>query len=391
MSAMVHGEVDPRFAGVRAVLTKHLDAGLDLGFGFCAYYQGQLVADLWGGYADTGRRRAWLPATLLPLTSITKTVLSTAVLRLAELGCLDLQSPVTRYWPEFGANGKAEITLVMVLSHRAGIPEFPIPVTLADELEWSRVVEKIQNLTPLWTPGTAHGYHAIVLGFLLCELIRRVTAAPTSESVRRHISEPLAIDLHMSLSPDDVKRLAEVLPPADEPATVPNIPVALREYASGFVDTTSPLYRATFGSTMMTFEDMNNPAYYSVERPAVYGTARAVATMFAALVSDVPGGRLLSRQSVRLASTELASGIDQVFRLPTRWGAGFMLPCGPLWPDFGRPAFGHIGSTGALAFADPAYEFAFAFLPNKMKSVMEVPDPRAQALIGACYDVLDRT
>jgi CubicO group peptidase (beta-lactamase class C family) len=277
----------------------------------------------------------------------------------------------------------------VVLSHRAGIPEFPIPVTLADEIEWSRVVGKIEKLTPLWTPGTAHGYHAIVLGFLLCELIRRVTAAPTSESVRKHVTEPLAIDLHMSLSSHDVDRLAEVLPPVDEPTTAPEVPLALREYATGFFDAASPLYRATFGSTVMTFEDMNNPAYYSVERPAAYGTARAVATMFAALVSDVPGGRLLNRRSVQFASTELASGMDQVFRLPTRWSAGFMLPCGPLWPDFGRPAFGHIGSTGALAFADPACEFAFAYLPNKMKSVLEVPDRRAQALIRACYQVLD--
>ncbi|MEV1088951.1 serine hydrolase domain-containing protein [Streptomyces microflavus] len=388
MTGRVHGSVHTGFAAVRDVLSEHLSAGLDLGFSFCAYHRGEVVADLWGGHVDVDRRLDWLPTTLLPLTSITKTVLTTTLWRLAELGDVDIEAPVSSYWREFGANGKADITVATVMSHRAGIPAFPDPITLADELEWWPVVRKIQNLSPLWKPGEAHGYHAIVLGFLTSELIRRVTGAPASAAVRTHVIDPLGIDLHMSLSSDDTRRLAEVLPPSDD--QVPEVvPAGQREYVAGFVDQDSLLYRATFGSTAMTFKDMNNPAYHSTERPAAYGNAHAVAKMFAALVSDIPEGRLLSPRSVRMAALERSSGMDEVFRLPTRWAGGFMLPGGPLWPDFGRPAFGHIGSTGALAFADPEYEFSFAFLPNKMKSVYEVPDRRAQALIRTCYAALE--
>ncbi|MFJ6479712.1 MULTISPECIES: serine hydrolase domain-containing protein [unclassified Streptomyces] len=388
MTEHVHGTVDARFARVREVLAEHLSSGLDLGFGFCAYHRGEVVADLWGGHSDADRRATWGPDTLLPLASITKAVLSTALWRLAALGHVDVDAPVSRYWPEFASHGKSCITIATVLSHRAGIPAFADPVSLKDELERWRVLRKLEGLTPLWTPGEAHGYHAVVFGFLICELIRRITGNAASEAVHRRVAGPLALDLHMRLGPDETGRLARIFPAASPPPAT--VPVPLKEYADGLTDRDSLLYRATFGSSAMTPDDVNNPAYHRLERPAAYGTARAVAKLFAALSSDIPEGRLLTRGWLQRATAERSSGLDEVFRLHTRWATGFMLPGGPLWPDFGRPAFGHIGATGALAFGDPEREFSFAFLPNKMKSLYEVPDHRAQRLTRTCYEALDR-
>ncbi len=388
MTVPVHGEVVPAFAVLREVLAEHLAAGLDVGFGFCLYVRGEPVAELWGGHADGARRRTWSQDTLVPLTSITKTVLGTAILRLAEQGRLDLEAPIADCWPEFAAHGKERITVAAALSHRAGIPYFPVPVTLRDELAWEPVIRRIEQMRPIWPPGSAHGYHAIVLGFLLCEILRRVTGQEASTIVREQIIEPLGLDLHLSLDGRGAMRLAEVVPRADDvPPNAP--PPELREYVAGFSDPSSLLHRATFGSTAMTLDEVNDPRYYSAKRPAAYATAAATARMYAALVSLVDGHRLLTADSARRACTELSAGMDAVFRLPTRWGLGFMLPGGHLWPDFGRPAFGHIGSTGALAFADPKFELAFAFLPNQRKSLYEVPDRRAQALLHAVYRVAE--
>lgn len=382
MQPEINGTVRPPFDDVLKILRLHLESRRDVGFGLCVYLWGELVIDVWAGHADRAATKSWSSDSLVPLTSISKTLLTTVVLRLAERDVIDLDAPIAEYWPEFGANGKGDITVACAMSHQAGIPVFERPVTLADELAWTPIVERFQEMRPIWRPGSAHGYHAIVLGFLLWELLHRVTGRKASELAYDQLIMPLGLDVRMPLAGVDILRLVEVIPPVDDVAPS-DLDPAHADYANGFVDPSTLLYRATFGSTAMTFEDMNNPAYYTTDRPTAYGTAAAVARMYAALISEVDGVRLLEPDSVAIARKLRAQGRDRVFAVPTRWGTGFMLPGGPLWPDVGRGAFGHIGSTGSLAFADPEVGLALAFLPNKMKSVYEIPDRRATALVAA--------
>jgi CubicO group peptidase (beta-lactamase class C family) len=373
---------------VRQVVRDHLAAGLDVGFAFCVYQRGRPVVDLWGGHADARRTTAWTDTSLVPLTSISKTILATLILRLAEAGEIDLEAPIAHYWPEFGQSGKDRLTIAAAMSHQGGIPVFEPPITLSDEFAWTPIVSRLSEMHPLWPPGTAHGYHAVVLGFLLSELLRRVTGKSARRLTREHITDVLGLDLHTTLDDPEAARLVQIIPPEGSDTPAHELDPRLAGYANGFRDHRSLLHRATFGSTAMTFDDMNNPAYYRTHRPVAYGTATAVARMYAALVSKVDGCRILNPASMELARTVRAEGRDRVFQVPVRWGSGFMLPSGPLWPDFGRAAFGHIGSTGALAFADPEAQLAFAFLPNKMKSIYEIPDRRAQALTAAVYRAL---
>ncbi|WP_033213721.1 serine hydrolase domain-containing protein [Kitasatospora phosalacinea] len=374
------GTVHPAFEPVREVFEGLFRSGAETGAALCVYHRGLPVVDLYGGVADPVTGAPWRADTLVALTSVTKTVLATVVLRCAQDGLIDIDRPVADHWPEFAAGGKGGITVATALSHRAGIPFFPRPVTFADQVARTPVLEMLAGLRPVWEPGTRHGYHAITLGFLLTELLRRATGSSEGPLVRDVLARPLGLDLHLGLTPDQVPRVAGVVPPEDgEDRFDPSI----AEYCAAVKDPSSLFHRATFGSSAMTFEDMNDVRYHTVERPAAgYATAAAVARLFASLAGAPDGVRLLEPEWTDRARTPYAAGTDQVFRFETSFGLGYMLPGGRLWTG-GSRAFGHIGSTGALAFADPEQQLAFAYLPNRMKHVYEFPDRRATALARA--------
>lgn len=377
------GTADPAFDGVREVFSAAFADGAEVGAALCVYHRGRAVVDLYGGVADPVSGAPWRADTLVALTSVTKTVLATLVLLCAQRGQIDLDAPIASCWPRFGAEGKADITLTTALSHRAGIPAFPRPVTLTDQIEREPVLGMLAGLRPLWKPGTRHGYHAITLGFLLTEVLRRTTGSSEGPLVRELVSGPLGIDLHIGLESGQVPRVAGVVPPQDGDD---RFDPSIGEYCASVKDPSSLFHRATFGSSAMSFEDMNDIRYHTVERPAAgYATASAVAKLFAALAGALEGTRLLAPEWTDQARTPYAAGTDQVFRFDTSFGLGYMLPGGRLWTGCGSRAFGHIGSTGALAFADPENELAFAYLPNRMKHVYEFPDRRATALADATY------
>lgn len=379
-TAPAAGSVAPGFERVREVFDGLFASGAEAGAALCVYHRGRPVVDLYGGVADPATGAPWRADTLVALTSVTKTVLATLVLRCAQDGLIDIDRPVADYWPEFAAEGKGGITVATALSHRAGIPFFPRPVTLADQIERTPVLEMLAGLRPVWEPGTRHGYHAITLGFLLTEVLRRATGSSEGPLARELLAGPLGLDLHIGLDAGQVPRVAGVEPPQDGED---RIDPTIAEYCASVKDPASLFHRATFGSSAMTFEDMNDIRYHTVERPAAgYATAASVARLFAALAGAPDGVRLLSPEWTDRARTSYAAGKDEVFRFETSFGLGYMLPGGRLWTGGGR-AFGHIGSTGALAFADPERELAFAYLPNRMKHVYEFPDLRATALAEA--------
>lgn len=386
MLERIKGEAHPRFEHVRQVFARNFEEGLDIGAALCIYHQGHVVVNLWGGERASGR--PWDGDTLVPLTSVTKAVLSTLVLMLAQEKALDIDAPVRDYWPEFGQNGKADITVRHALSHRAGIPAFDHPISLEEQISRTRVIDSLASMRPVWEPGTAHGYHAITLGFILTEILRRVTGSVGRELMRKRVQEPLGIGLDLAIEESEISNVAHTIAPSEERLEEADVLPGTGEFVRALRDPNSLMYRATFGSSAMTFADMNDPRYYTAERPAAYGTAASLARFFAALIGEVGGGRLLTPAWAERARAVQCDGLDLVFRLRTRWGLGFMLPGGQLWPECGAKAFGHIGATGALAFADPEHGLAFAFLPNKMKPLFESADRRVSRLIKTAYDCL---
>ncbi len=173
--AGIHGTCDPRFTGVREAFAANFAGGLDVGASVAVSLAGELVVDLWGGFADGDRTRPWERDTIINVFSTTKTMMALTALVLADRGLLDLDAPVARYWPEFAANGKGDVRVRHLLSHTSGVSGWEERMTTADLYDWEKATRLLAAQAPWWEPGTASGYHALNQGFLVGEVVRRIT------------------------------------------------------------------------------------------------------------------------------------------------------------------------------------------------------------------------
>ncbi|WP_188192083.1 serine hydrolase domain-containing protein [Nonomuraea sp. SYSU D8015] len=389
---VVHGTVATGFEPVRDAFHRNFAQGAEVGAGLAVYQHGELVVDLWGGCADPGSRRPWERDTIAALASTTKTFAAGALLLLVERGQVDLDAPVARYWPEFAQNGKGEITVRVLLSHRAGLPSMEArPVTWEDLRDWTPITDTLAAAAPEWPPGTAHGYHGITIGHLIGEIVRRVSGTSLSAFFDREISTPLGgLDCYIRVPDAELPRMATmVVPDAEQVSLGMDVP-ELADMAQALSDPTSLTYRAMFGSIAIGWDAANDPSTYRVESPSMDGVASApsLARYFAALIGEVDGVRLLSPRLVDQARRPHADGIDEILRVRTSWGLGFALPGGPMWPapEEITGLFGHGGATGSFAFADPERGLAFAYVPNRGSELLEGGDFRVRRLIEAVYE-----
>lgn len=376
----VRGTVAPRFAAVREAFAENFAAHGDSGAACCVYLDGRPVVDLWGGVADRASGRAWEADTPVIVFSATKGVTAVAVHLLAERGVLDLDAPVARYWPEFAANGKGSIPLRWVMAHRAGLAAVDGDLTLEQVLAWQPVVDAIAAQAPNWEPGTAHGYHARSYGWILGEVVRRATGRTLGRVVAEEIAAPLGLDLWIGLPAAQYARCAPIIP------------------ATAGLD-----LAALLGAESLTVRVMNGPsnlfAYderwnradvLAAEMPSSngVGSARALARLYAALIGEVDGRRLLRPETVARATEVQSRGTDLVLMLPSTFGLGFMLQ--PMMAPGGGPrCFGHTGAGGSLAFADPENGISFAYVTSQM--VFDLTgDPRSRGLIRAVYEELEQ-
>ncbi|NED97698.1 beta-lactamase family protein [Phytoactinopolyspora alkaliphila] len=196
----VHGFTDDAYDGARRVFEENLATGRDVGASFCVTVEGDIVVDLWGGFADHGQSRPWLQDTIVGVYSTTKTVTALTALLLADHGELDFDVPVARYWPEFAANGKEHVTVAQVMSHSSGLSGWEMPITAEDLLDGEKVTTLLAAQAPFWEPGTASGYHAITQGYLVGEVVRRITGQTVGTVFREQLAEPLGIDFHIGLA-----------------------------------------------------------------------------------------------------------------------------------------------------------------------------------------------
>jgi CubicO group peptidase (beta-lactamase class C family) len=381
-SAPIGGTVAPGFEPVAEAFAANFAERGDVGAACSLVWNGQPVVDLWGGWTDRIGGQPWQPDTTTIVFSATKGVTASIVHLLAQRGDLDLHRPIASYWPEFAAAGKAEITIACVLAHRAGLPTVEADLTLDQVLAWHPIVEAIAAQAPQWAPGSAHGYHVRTFGWILGEVVRRVTGASIGTFLREQICVPRGLHLSIGTTASQQERKANLLPPGPDSVNLEDI-----------LGSDSLTSRALSGpSNLFSYSDMwNDPKVLAAELPSSNGVsdARSLAGFYGSLIGSVNGhDQLLSTATIGEANQIASQGADNVLLVPTRFGAGYMLA--PfLVAGGGRKAFGHSGAGGSLAFADPEAGFGFAYVMNQMK-LEAAPDARPKALVDAVYACLRR-
>jgi CubicO group peptidase (beta-lactamase class C family) len=371
------GLVEPGFGRVADAFRANLDDHGDVGAACCVYLDGDPVVDIWGGLADRASGRPWARDTIVIVFSCTKGVTAVAANQLIAAGRLDPDAPIADYWPEFAANGKAAITVGMALSHRAGLAAVDGDLTLADIAAWDPVVAAIAAQAPNWEPGTAHGYHSRSYGWIVGELIRRVSGHPSPGAyIAAEIAAPLGLDFFLGVPEDEDARVATLYP-------APNA-AALDEFAAAHPES---LFSRVFTgpSGLLRYDDQwNTRLLRAAQLPSSngHGTATALARMYAACLQPLDGTRLLSDEALDRATQVRSDGPDVVLGQPLTFGLGFALPP-TLGPGAGPRSFGHPGAGGSLGYADRESGLAFAYVMNQMRFDPPGPETRADRLSAA--------
>lgn len=383
----ISGFVAPGWEGVRAAFETNLDEGLEVGAAYAVHHDGRLVVDLWGG--------TYRPDTLQLVFSTTKGWTAVLANLLAQRGELDVDAPVASYWPEFAAEGKGDIPVRWLLCHKAGLPYPTEPCSYEEVLAWDPVVEKLAASTPLWEPGTAHGYHAVTYGFLVGEVLRRITGRSVGTLLRDELAGPLGLDLHIGL-PDDLQARVEPLVGGMVPDGGADVDPALKEVLAQFMGPDSTLGKALSCHGALGEPGIfNRPELRAAELPAANGVgdARSLSRLYAAVVGDVPaderfpaGAQVLSADTIAAATTRQTEGNDQVLLFETTFGLGFFT-ASPFAPYGGPASFGHTGAGGSLGFADPENGLGCGYVMSKMQQSLN-GDVRSGRLIRATYDAI---
>lgn len=372
MSVEVSGFAPARFSRVKDAFAGNFAAGEELGARFTLVEAGEVVVDLWAGFADRRRERAWDEHTLAPVFSTTKTIAALMIARLVDQAKLGYGQTVASVWPEFGQAGKDAITVEQAISHQAGLPGFPDAMDPGLWVDWDAICAKLAAMPPMWPPGSASGYHPVTVGYIAGEIFRRVDGRTIGTAFREDIGGPFDLDLWIGLPADAEGRLAELQRPS-----------ALPEFGE-INDAT----RAAFLAPWSSAAGKAGADYRRMEVPSTngYATAEALARVMGALANDgwLEGDEILSPALIAEASRERIRGQDLVLPFYMSWGAGFMrnepnFPWGP-----GTHTFGHSGWGGACAFADPKAKLGGAYVMNR-QGVALMGDARPKRLIEAAY------
>ncbi|AZM56767.1 esterase [Streptomyces sp. WAC 01529] len=395
MSVRVHGTCAPGFERVREEFERNFTERGDLGAAVAATVDGVFVVDLWGGAADRSCGRPWERDTLVNVYSTTKGMTALCAHLLVERGELDLDAPVARYWPKFAAAGKADIPVRWLLSHRGGLIAPREPMGRDAVYDWERVTDALAGSAPWWRPGTAQGYHAVTFGFLVGELVRRVSGVSLGTFLRSEVTGPLGADVFVGTPESEQGRCADMAPALSAAGGTLSAGSAFGRLPAppvGGLDE-HPLAPLTLALGYLPIGDVNSAAYRGAEIPAAnaHATARGLATVY----RELAGGRLLAAETLERLRTR-QGGPDEpdvVLRAGTplaetwQWGLGFMLnQYGQAGPN--PRAFGHGGAGGSYAFADPENRVSYAYTMNRMGAGTSGEDLRSIHLVGALYKSL---
>jgi CubicO group peptidase (beta-lactamase class C family) len=379
-STRVDGHVEPGFEGVRDAFAANFDRHDEVGAAFSLYVEGRKVVDIWGGVADATTGRPWAEDSIVLVFSTTKGATAVCANLLAQRGELDVDAPVVTYWPEFGQAGKEAVPVRWLLTHQAGLPFVDGEVTYEDVLAWDPMVRALERSAPVWEPGTAHGYHAVTYGWLVGEVVRRISGRSLGRFFADEIAGPLGLDFWIGLPEEQDGRVARLI--AIERPRDPEMARIMEQ----FMGPDTMLGKAlTLGGTLAGDGVFNRADLRRAELPAANGVtdARSLARMYAALVGEVDGVRILSPEQVDVARARQTEGTDRVITFETGIGLGFMVHS-PFTPFGGPGCFGHPGAGGSVGFADPEKRLAFGYVMNRMQQNLS-GDPRTLGLVEAAY------
>lgn len=374
---------------VKAVFEKNFERGVEVGAAVSIWEQGRETISLYQGWMEAARTRPWEHDTMVLVWSATKGLSSACLLHAVEQAGLDLSARVSDFWPEFAQNGKTHLTLAEIASHRAGLAA--LDDKTASLLDHASVIAAVEKQKPLWALGDGHGYGPRTYGFIVDEIVRRLSGRPLGQYWRSTFGDPLGLDLWIGVPVEQQNRVAQML------AARPGCGDAETPFAEAMA-TPGSLTREAFTAPagLLGASAMNTPEVRSASLPSLggIGSASSLAKFYAMLAQggEWQGRTYFSPQALAWMTTRLAQGPDKTLQTETSFSAGFMLD--PL-DEHGRKkrhtfgpsllSFGHPGAGGSLAFADPENGVGFAYVMNQMEMGV-LPRTRAVSLVQAFYD-----
>ena len=383
MAVKVEGTCDPKFNRVKDAFVENFEKRNEVGAAAAVMLDGKSVVDIWAGHADREKTRPWTRDTLVNVYSTTKGVTAICAHRLADKGLLDIDAPVAKYWPEFAQAGKDKLPVRYLLSHQAGLAAVRKPLDDGALFNWNKMTTALAEQEPWWEPGTKHGYHALTFGYLVGEVIRRITGKTPGTYLREEIAGPLGLDLHIGLEAKDDARTGDMIA---MPPPAPGEPNLFAEIMKNPESVTFKAFMNPPGGMRPGL--VNTRDWRAAEIPAANGhtTARSLAKLYGVLArgGELDGVRVMSKEQVAQCSIEQSNGPDALLMINTRFSLGFMMsqPGASLGPN--AKSFGHPGAGGSLGYADPEAKIGFGYTMNKMHASLLI-DPRATALIDAVY------
>ncbi|MEM7251673.1 MAG: serine hydrolase domain-containing protein [Pseudomonadota bacterium] len=390
-AGLSHGECDARFASVRQVFEENFSTRGEFGASLAIHLDGEPVLDLWGGQKDANAE--WDHDTVSVVFSCTKAAVSMCAHLLIDRGALALDAPMAKYWPEFAQAGKEACTVRMALDHAAGVPAFRDPIPTGGFFDWDETVRRLEVEPPFWAPGTRNGYHMITFGWVVGELVRRVSGRPLGQFFRDEIAEPLGADFHIGLPESIEARVSPIRFPPRE-STPPT------DFTNALLESRTSLPALAWLNTGGYLDAVDSRAAHAAQIGGAGGVAnaRALAGMFApwSTRGRHRGQPFVHEDTVdRLTTTSVATHRDATLLLPTRFSLGFMKSMDNRHREFGaiesvivgRHAFGHVGAGGSIGFADPECGLSFGYTMNQMGHGILL-NARGQRLVDAAYRAL---
>ena len=377
MRVEINGHCDSRFEGVLDVFRKNFEDRGDIGASFAATVEGEFVVDVWGGARDAAGQEPWVEDTIINVYSTTKTMTALCALLLMDRGELDANQKVSHYWPEFAQNGKENVEVRHLLAHTAGLAGVEEVIDRSDWYDWDKICGLLAAQAPWWEPGTESGYHAITQGYLVGEVVRRITSRSLGTFFKEELAEPLDADFHIGVPLEHFDRIAELVPPAEQPGDRPGDP--------------NSVAAKTLGRNMIDARDSATEAWRRAEIPAAngHGNARSVAKVQTLVANHGTafGQSLMTPAGCERIFDQQAQGVDLVLGAPLRLGIGYGLNSDGLMGPNERTCFWG-GWGGSVVVVDYDARVCMAYVMNVM-GTGTLGDSRGASLVHAFHEIVN--
>jgi CubicO group peptidase (beta-lactamase class C family) len=367
----VHGFSAGKFAPVRdafqAHFTEHNEVGASLGVTF----RGETVVDLWGGWRDAAKTRSWERDTVACIWSVSKSITAICFGMIVDRGLASFEDRISRYWPEFAAAGKGEVTIAMLLSHQAGVTGFATPAVTEDMYAGEAAARRLAAQAPFWEPGTAAGYHPCSVGILATALFARIEGRSIQSFVQDELARPFGLDVSIGAPPGKPDTVAEM--------------IAVAGGGTAILPNDSPA-QAAANNPLLNSAMANTPAFRTADLCAVnaFSNGRSMAELYSLFMGGRLDGRALASNQVFANATMLrAEGVDLIRGVFLRWSAGFQINVNGLFGPNPDVVF-HTGFGGTFSLADPVAGVTLSYVPNRMGDLYD-REPRRTGLVKALY------